>query len=297
MKKRLLGLLALVLCLMVTGMPVAMADFMITHPNTSAIGIMNGYVIPDGKVELIQGCRESGYHEILYHSPQSEATADDYWRVDQLNGHASIGLQNVGTPVIWDVFENGNYSRTKTLYRVGFEGVGTEFNESGHIIAYVDEIMKAFQDWLNDPNNSGSEPRGNSVAYYSIDMYEIDEGVLQPFGFGLAPIVKETPVTLPIKNAKDVTVLHWNDGNVEQIENVTVMPDGIQFTSTSYSPFMVLYNTTKTDDGVGVPGEVKPQSSNLPKTGDESQLLLWLALMGMSFAGMALLTARRRRHS
>lgn len=295
MKKRLLGLLALTLCVMLLSMPVAMADTWVND-------LEEGMLIPAGhKLWCVSGSLEWRIYydgrpseniliEMGDHTVDSDNTDGGYWLVENINeesGAMHLYLESTG-PQVSGVDASCPSTSGGEFVRIGFEGLNTDFRwtASGDLISSstssVEKIEKAFEDYLRDHPVTRK-------AYFNIGVYSNTDGVLTFKSDRAAQDhLYSLSFSLPIQNASNVTVLHYNDGTVEKVSEddktgkVQVFPDHISVQTERYSPFMVLYDVA---------------AAAVPSTGDNTQLALWFVLAGLSLAGVTALGAKRRKRA
>ena len=104
-------------------------------------------------------------------------------------------------------------------------------------------------------------------------------------------------VTLSDSNAWEYTWNNLDDSYDWTVREVDV-PDGFNAKATHNGTAWIITNDDKTVDSIepADPAPKKPTNST-PKTGDETQLTLWLVLMGISLVGVvAILAEFRFRH-
>ena len=299
MKKRCFGLLALTLCMMIAMMPVAMSA--VTPWGIDWVERRNGNdllpvtLLAGGEQQLkfdrqgnlglalkIDGqdpiplaigedgsfsipAKENGFYRWVSHR-----------RMFGENDRIELAVESLPSPVI-EV--DGSKPNQKII---GFEGITYGFHSSGY--AYAQEkVLKDFEAAFQKEGVSGAQW---TKAYYDIGLYEPPyEGSKS---WEKARNNTET-FTIPVRNAKEAYVFHWKYYAVDRVA-CEILPDGsgIKVTTGSFSPFAVVYRDDQDEDVAG-------SSSSPPNTGDNSQLALWLALAGMSLAGMVLISRRRKR--
>ena len=104
----------------------------------------------------------------------------------------------------------------------------------------------------------------------------------------------------------EFAVVHTLDDGTEEVmttmtNNVKLTANGPQVTATGFSPYSVIWGTAdelaeyakKAEANIpGGPGDVAPDGAEaMPQTGDDSMLLLWIALLTVC---VAVLAARKR---
>lgn len=98
----------------------------------------------------------------------------------------------------------------------------------------------------------------------------------------------------PMYNGKQLTILHGKaDGSVEKFLS-TAANGKVDVEVEELSPFMILADGASNPLPPAGPGEGQPSGSDLPKTGDASQPLLWMMLMAVSLLGLHTVTNRRK---
>lgn len=95
-----------------------------------------------------------------------------------------------------------------------------------------------------------------------------------------------------------------DDGEVEILstlsDNVELTTNGPQITATSFSPYEVIWGTAEEmkkliPENTPEPGSIAGDTSALPKTGDDSQLILFAALLAVCAGGLMLVAKRRAK--
>lgn len=135
------------------------------------------------------------------------------------------------------------------------------------------------------------------AAYLDINLYkQIDnqtpERISNP-GVSV-PIVMKLPQNLIPSNAARVYVIYYHGQETKTIDNVVYQPSTgkLQFNAKEFSYYALAYE----------PGSTQPQPpapngpASAPKTGDESNLALWLCMMAVSLIGVNALTRESKKH-
>ena len=287
MKKRLFGLIALVLCLMLTGMPAALADFLaLNNDGTISANIYQGYLIEGGtKIGADTSAAEcylyyglpSSYEpdKVVVISPESDPISMDgsrnyFWHTWYAD-YDQMWVETAGRPVMSRPY----YSDEEGVQVFVFDHplVGTDYNGSYFPVGFA---VSTFEHWVAE-NAPGASMKMYDAAVYG----EVADGVWAPYD----ELPGSEDFYLPGVNGDVVAVLHWAHNEYLQeildYEN-EVTPNGILIEHLQEcSPFAVVYNPA-------------PAPAAPPSSGDSSPLVLWFALAGISLAG-ALLTFRRRR--
>ena len=285
MKKRLFGLLALTLCLIVAAMPVAMADFCYTNDRGKAIQVNS--LIFDGNTIYRYGgsgsvyCWPDGYRtekeqEIFYgersFSLSYANAATDYWHVAQTDSDR-IDVEPTGA----EVKIPGNPANIKVFARI-FPHVDE------------DEVIPASDIEAEFQNKAGE----NTIVVYEVMYLNPVDDVAGVFK-SAQPAQPETFYLPKIGGSNVVGVLHWTDDKRSVwVEDVNATGNNVKVTVDHFSPFAVVYGPVNAGAAAPV-GDAS--SSSHPKTGDSAQLALWFTLAGLSAAGMAAIVIRRRKRA
>ena len=267
MKKRLLGLLALTLCLMFAAMPVAMAGFKYENSSAEVQDLVEG----ETKIALESGHTiyywQNGYdgtvgekHEHSQGDLFTCPSVSGYWYVIEIDGN-DMSIEGTGPATVLP-FDDGTqlllFNRILSLV------------DDDEILG-ADEIEEEFKQYAKDHG------LGTAFAFYDVASYTDKGSYLRK-----NPTGQSYSFILPVpQNASNVRVLHYNsDHEVDDKLSAVQTPQGVQVTTNHFSPFAVVYT---------------PVSQ--PKTGDNAQLALWCALAGLSLAGMAVIAVRRRKNA
>ena len=292
MKKRLFGLIALVLCLMLTGMPAALAYFYVPqNDGTGSLWIEPGFLIEGGtKV----GANSSANDSFLFYGlptssnpdkevvipPESAPISMDgsrnyFWHTWYAD-YDQMWVETAGRPVMSRPYYSDEEGVQVFVFDHPLIGLA---NWNGYF--YPAEIaVSAFENWVAE-NAPGASMKMYDAAVYQ----ELTDGVWAPYD----ELPGSEDVYLPGVNGDVVAVLHWAYNEyLQELQDkydYEVTPNGILLKHLEEcSPFAIVYN----------PAPVPLTPAAPPSSGDSSPLVLWFALAGVSLAG-ALLTFRRRR--
>ena len=128
-----------------------------------------------------------------------------------------------------------------------------------------------------------------SVPYY-LGFYDADDNHTQPEGSVI--------ITLTIQDGYSNTKLYYMDagGRLKQLR-YSAQSGSAQFTINTTGYYLFIKASQAGNNPVTPAGYDKPDSSNSPKTGDSSNLYLWLVLFASSCCtlGLALVLVFKRR--
>ena len=320
MKQRLKGLLALMLCLMLTATPFSSACANVVHITSGNDNV---------QAEL--------WGSMIIGSGLSLNMVDDF----SLSGGTMIteeihyypnGLRGENAKAEKDGFTNGKHTVRSASQTADYEAnrwfmmlepVNHPDNDQqgdhhdihmerlNKVISEieVDEslrlwIMDGLQSWDCDSELSLSEREaklkaaaqnwkaGSAVDFYQMQLlYETNiPGLYELVSDDMS---RSLTLTLPYPEGynyenstdDDFCLLHLNhDGEIEFL-NLRRTLKGLVAEAECFSPYAVAYMPTSSG------------SENMPQTGDSSQLALWIALAFISLAGAAYFTMRRREHN
>lgn len=314
MENRLRGLLALMLCFILTVAPVAgaMASDVSYREGYSdeSSSAQEGDLISNG-VYLGVGSGGILYHNGLYNKDMTGEKDNDYWVNETQEAAtyekdlwAAANIKSDGWPYI-------------SLERVNMIVGQIELGDNVLLIMNgfqtIDSVNKSIEDRriaLEDAAKNWEK-----LVFYQMGVYANNtpvKGVMRRVDYNGDAI--KIPLLYPDQTIAenwekyDFALFHMNsNAGVEQIE-CTPSADGISFYASSFSPYALAYKL-KADEGDGGEGEGgsgdggtgngnNDQSAvtDLPKTGDNSNLMLWIAFSVMALAGV-LYIARRRENA
>lgn len=365
MENRLRGLLALMLCFILTVAPVAgaMASDISYREGYSdeSSSAQEGDLISSG-VYLGVGSGGILYHDGIYNKDMIGEKDNDYWvnETQEASAYkedlwAAANIKSDGWPYI-------SLERVNMIVRqielgdnvlLIMNGLQTIDSVPGSITDRKDRLESAVTTW---------DAEGKILAFYQMGVYAKDtpvEGVMRRVEYNGDAI--EIPLPYPDQTIAenrekyDFALFHMNsNAGVEQIE-CTPSDDGISFYARSFSPYALAYKL-KADEGEGGTGdggngdggtgdggsgdggsgdgdtsdggtgdggtgdggsgdggsgdggtgdgdtgdgedgsvdEGQSSVTDLPKTGDSSNLMLWIALSVMALAGVLYIVRRR----
>lgn len=312
MKQRLKGLLALMLCLMLTATPFSSAyaySFQITSDNASFIAYEPVIISSGLSLNIADDLSYSGI----------AITDDVYYYPDGLRGENAApdkdGFTN-GKHTVRSASETADYEAN--LWFTMFDSGNSQdsyhdihMERLNKVIRKIDAgdfswlwILDGLQSWDCDSELSLSEREaklkaaaqdwkaGSAVDFYQMQLlYETNipglyELVSDDMSRSLTPTLPY-PEGYNYENSTDddFCLLHLNhDGEIEFL-NLRRTLKGLVAEAECFSPYAVAYMPTSSG------------SENMPQTGDSSQLALWIALAFISLAGAAYFTMRRREHN
>lgn len=292
MKKRFLGLLATLLCLLLAGMPAAMAA---SDPYVEFITNDGEIIHLDG---LIQGessafansCAHTAY--VYAYSSWNGSTSDSYDEKKTGSVPASSTLWHVVQ------FEEEGLSWNMRLEAVGEEIDTADLNVpegmlvfNGALTSNINTSDEAYPVGIETALNSWvtSKQPGAGIAIYDAAIYQKQGDCYWKKVNPSQPVDFELPVE---EDAAVEAVLHWNNNAIEELtfeqtKSGKVLVKDVQH----FSPFAVVY----TPDAFVPPPAPVPSAPSVPQTGDSSQPILWFALLLTGLSGMALLIKSRKR--
>lgn len=263
MKKRLLGLLSLTLCLMLVAMPVmgVAADYSyVTYTDykaddgSSVVVSAGDLIVPGTKLTFNSSITGIQYGEGSVESIPGSTTAvraksAGFWRaVDD----DPFMLEDVGYPSIID------YVGEKTLF--GFKAELSGFNGSGN--RYEHSVIAAdFKDFIEEARKGNGDADKFKYVYYDIGLYEPVKVELNDIDSDGAKKLLAYKHTYPVwgsfefevdaPDGTDYHVLHWL--YPEQVEPCTYSIEGnkIKVEVKSLSPFAVAYIPSDDNTGAG----------------------------------------------
>lgn len=203
--------------------------------------------------------------------------------------YAILELEKVG-PLVNGYPKSGVSSGNEAYQIYMFEGAH----------AFIGEEHRSQTEYMSAPDvencfRQAAEARGTEwkiVGIYEVDLMEQKTNgvVSQKYFHSGKPTVD---IVFPLSftddpGEADIQVLHMTnvDGTIAT-EDWTLEEDGIHVEVTHFSPFAILYDSSK----VQLAGS---PSASLPRTGDSSVPVLWAALLLGSAAGWFALLRRRR---
>ena len=321
MKQRLKGLLALMLCLMLTATPFSSACANVVHITSGNDNVQaelwGSMIIGSGlSLNMVDDFSLSGgtmiTEEIHYYpnglrGENAKAEKDGFTNRKHTVRSASQTADyeaNLWFMMLDPVEDHDDNDEQGLHHAIHMERlnkvVAKEPVDDGTSLW----IMDGLQSWDCDSELSLSEREaklkaaaqdwkaGSAVDFYQMQLlYETNipglyELVSDDMSRSLTPTLPY-PEGYNYENSTDddFCLLHLNhDGEVESF-SLQRMPEGLVRELECFSPYAVAYMPTSSG------------SENMPQTGDSSQLALWIALAFISLAGAAYFTMRRREHN
>ena len=319
MENRLRGLLALMLCFILTVAPVAgaMAEdiFLYDNDNDDDYPILLGDLISSevhftsdysGGVDFYtEGLYDPGF---VNSDPDSEYPVSTSFPSSSIPVEASEDYE----ADLWAAanmhIDADNAFNTLSLERVN-KIRKIELGDNVLLIMNglqtIDSVNKSIEDRriaLEDAAKNWEKP-----VFYQMGVYAMNtpvEGVMRRVEYNGDPIeiLLDYPDQTIAENWKkyDFALFHMNsNAGVEQIE-CTPSADGISFYASSFSPYALACKLKSAHDGNdggtgdGGNGNNDPSAvTDLPKTGDSSNLMLWIAFSVMALAGVLYISRRR----
>lgn len=320
MENRLRGLLALMLCFILTVAPISGAiaadniSYREGYSDESSFA-QEGDLISSG-VYLGVGSGGILYHNGIYNKEMTGEKDNDYHvnETQEASAYekdlwAAANIKSDGWPYI---------SLERVNMIVGQIELGDNVLLIMNGLQTIDSVNKSIEDRriaLEDAAKNWEK-----LVFYQMGVYAKDtpvEGVMRRVDYNGDAI--RIPLLYPDQTIAenwekyDFALFHMNsNAGVEQIE-CTPSADGISFYASSFSPYALAYKL-KADEGEGGTGDGgtgdggndggedgsvddDPSSvTDLPKTGDSSNLMLWIVLSVMALAGV-LYIARRRENA
>lgn len=157
---------------------------------------------------------------------------------------------------------------------------------------YLDEgidvhIKLTIDDITDTVSSADKQAVLNAANGFSVGEY-VDIELLKQIGdrpwVNLHETKKPIRITLEIPNrllgpeGREFAIVRVHNGNAEFLTDLDSNPATITFETNEFSTYAILYRDP------GSPSN--PNESGSPQTGDESRLILWLALAAVSLAGM-----------
>lgn len=314
MENRLRGLLALMLCFILTVAPVAgaMASDVSYREGYSdeSSSAQEGDLISNG-VYLGVGSGGILYHNGIYNKDMNGEKDNDYWvnETQEASAYekdlwAAANIKSDGWPYISLERVNmivGQIELDDNVLLI-MNGLQTIDSVPGSITDRKNKLESAVTDW---------DIEGKILAFYQMGVYANVyanntpvEGVMRRVDYNGNAI--RIPLLYPDQTIAenwekyDFALFHMNsNAGVEQIE-CTPSADGISFYASSFSPYALACKLKSAHDGNdggtgdGGNGNNDPSAvTDLPKTGDSSNLMLWIVLSVMALAGVLYISRRR----
>lgn len=318
MENRLRGLLALMLCFILTVAPVAgaMAEDIFLYSSKDPI-LLGDLIAPDVRLTSRISGGVDYYTEGLYDPDFVNSDPDSEYPVSTSCPSSSIPVEAsedyeadlwaAANMFIYDVDNTLSLERVNMIVcqiELGdnvlliMNGLQTIDSVPGSITDRKNKLESAVTDW---------DIEGKILAFYQMGVYANNtpvEHVMRRVDYNGDAI--RIPLLYPDQTIAenwekyDFALFHMNsNGNVEQIE-CTPSADGISFYASSFSPYALACKLKSAHDGNdggtgdGGNGNNDPSAvTDLPKTGDSSNLMLWIVLSVMALAGVLYISRRR----
>lgn len=186
--------------------------------------------------------------------------------------------------------------------------------------AYLDEgidvhIKLTVEDITDTVSASDKQAVESAANGYTVGEY-IDIELLKQIGDRPWENIHETrkPIRITINiperllgvEGREFAIVRVHNGTAEFLTDLDDNPATITFETTEFSTYAILYRDPSRPDNPDKPDKPdnpdnpdKPDKpGNSPQTGDNSNLNLWLAIMGMSIAGIILVFfySRKKKH-
>ena len=300
MKNRLMGLLALVLCVMMTVVPFAGAMAMAQVHSDLFYCAGNWEDVRPG--DRIVGEIQTQYtyedYSVAETYPVYTLRVTDDGRMNEVKFGAEedgiFGLPGGKKVTRVDLTTGGNgyHSQMELASSLAVKQQDT----TGNVTVMISEGLETplYPNTASEVEQAFKDADARGMKFYEIGAYNTlitdDAGnplVLRPVQSS-ATINLKAPSNLAVGDEYTLYHFKYNDGEKGIVETVTSGTLGedrlITFTLSHFSPFALAYGAESSEGGASV-----------PSTGDNSQLMLWFALMGLSFVGMMII--RRRKHA